>query len=78
MRRDRCHSQQVGAGESRERTDSRDGKPLNLISCHECGRSSGETWRGWRAYRTDDPETNEPPALAFYCRACSEREFGAG
>jgi len=50
---------------------------LNLIACHECGRSSGDTWCGWRAYRTDDPETNEPPALAFYCRACAEREFGA-
>ena len=66
----------MGTGESRERTDSRDGKPSNLIACHECGRSSGDTWRGWRAYRTDDPETNDPPALAFYCRACSEREFG--
>jgi hypothetical protein len=48
-----------------------------MVVCRECGRSSGTTWRGWRAYRTDDPETNEPPALAFYCRACAEREFGA-
>ena len=50
---------------------------MNVVTCRECGRSSGEYWRGWRAYRTDDPELCEPPALAFYCRACSEREFGA-
>jgi hypothetical protein len=45
------------------------------ISCAECKRSSGLYWQGWRAYRTDDPTVGEPPALAFYCPGCAEREF---
>jgi hypothetical protein len=40
--------------------------------------SSGLYWQGWRAYRVDDPETVEPPAVAFFCQACAEREFGYG
>jgi DNA-directed RNA polymerase subunit M/transcription elongation factor TFIIS len=47
------------------------------VHCAECGSSSGLYWRGWRACRTDEPETDEPPALAFYCPTCAEREFGA-
>lgn len=47
------------------------------ISCQECGSLSSLRWHGWRAYRADDPETGEPPTLAFYCPACAEREFGA-
>lgn len=46
------------------------------IHCLECGISSGLYWHGWRAVRTDDPETGEPPALAFYCPACAIFEFG--
>lgn len=46
------------------------------MACQECGTSSGFTWRGWRAYRTDEPESGELPALAFYCPVCAEREFG--
>jgi hypothetical protein len=46
------------------------------IQCVECKRSSGLYWQGWGAYRTDDPETAEPPALAFFCPTCAEREFG--
>jgi hypothetical protein len=46
------------------------------VRCAECGSSSGLRWTGWRAYRSDDPETDEPPALAFYCPTCAEREFG--
>ncbi len=65
------------AGERPKGTDSHDGPPVNVVACRECGRSSGASWHGWRAYRTDDPELNEPPSLAFYCRACAEREFGA-
>jgi hypothetical protein len=48
-----------------------------VMRCQECGCLSSPTWWGWRAYRTDDPECDEPPALAFYCPACAEREFGA-
>jgi hypothetical protein len=46
------------------------------IHCAECKRSSGLYWHGWRAFRTDDPELGEAPALAFYCPSCGLREFG--
>jgi hypothetical protein len=48
----------------------------NTVQCVECGASSGLLWRGWCAYRTDDPEQGEPPALAFFCPSCARREFG--
>lgn len=50
--------------------------PNNVVVCQECGRCSQLRWRGWRAYRIDDPNAGEPPALAFYCPACASREFG--
>ena len=68
--------------------DWEEGSPLNAtdgittsnkpesIHCAECRCSSGLYWHGWRGYRTDDPELGEPPAVAFYCPTCSEREFG--
>ena len=68
--------------------DWEEGSPLNAtdgittsnkpesIHCAECTCSSGLYWHGWRGYRTDDPELGEPPAVAFYCPTCSEREFG--
>jgi hypothetical protein len=46
------------------------------IYCAECKTSSGPYWPGWRAFRTDDPELGEPPALAFYCLACALVHFG--
>jgi hypothetical protein len=46
------------------------------VQCAECTNSSGLYWHGWGAYRVDDPDTAEPPALAFYCPACAQREFG--
>ncbi len=49
---------------------------VNTVECRECGISSGAFWIRWRAYRCDDPERDEPPALAFYCPACADREFG--
>ena len=47
------------------------------VHCAQCGCLSGLRWAGWRAYRTDDPEYDEPPALAFYCPGCAEAEFSA-
>jgi len=47
-----------------------------LLTCQECNRPTDTKWRGWRAYRSDDPELDEPPALAFYCPDCAAREFG--
>ncbi|MGH3003471.1 MAG: hypothetical protein ACRDM1_12570 [Gaiellaceae bacterium] len=46
------------------------------VTCVECRSSSGLRWAGWRAYRVDEPELNEPPTLAFYCPTCAAREFG--
>jgi hypothetical protein len=58
--------------------DSRHGeRTLNTVECRECGISSGAFWIRWRAYRIDDPEFDEAPALAFYCPACADREFGS-
>ena len=51
-------------------------RTVNTVECRECRISSGAFWIRWRAYRTDDPELSEPPALAFYCPACADREFG--
>jgi hypothetical protein len=47
-----------------------------LVACVECGCQSDADWVGWRAYRVDDPELDEPPKLGFYCPACAEAEFG--
>jgi hypothetical protein len=46
------------------------------VTCVECGCPSSAGWVGWRAYRVDDPELDEPPALGFYCPTCAEAEYG--
>jgi hypothetical protein len=48
---------------------------VNLLSCAQCGSLSGLYAKGWRACRIDDPEVDREPALAFFCPACSAREF---
>ena len=63
----------------RERNDlaveiDRANKHVHALACVECFDVS-TTARGWKAYRCDDPETHEPPRLAFYCPECSQREF---
>jgi hypothetical protein len=63
------------SGHSRGLDDEEPGEP-RIAVCAECGSSSGLRWYGWGAYRIDEPETGEPPRLAFYCPACQEREFG--
>ena len=50
---------------------------VEQLRCIECGTLSGRDALCWRSYRTDDPTEDEPPALAFYCPACAEREFGS-
>jgi hypothetical protein len=54
---------------------SRGNHVVATITCVQCGTSSSGRWRGWRAYRNDNPELDEAPALAFFCAACAEREF---
>jgi hypothetical protein len=49
---------------------------VHVFACAECPRVSSAFAAGWRAYRTDDPELDEPPELAFYCPNCARREFG--
>ena len=49
---------------------------MHVLACIECPRVSSAGARGWRAYRTDDPEFDEPPKLSFYCPDCARREFG--
>jgi hypothetical protein len=46
------------------------------VQCVECDASSGLYWHGWRAYRIDEPGTDESPALAFYCPTCASLQFG--
>ena len=47
----------------------------NVATCAECGTLSSLHWAGWRAYRTDDLELGETPALAFFCPTCATAEF---
>lgn len=46
------------------------------VCCAECKRSTGLYWQGWRALRSDDADSGEPSALAFYCPQCAMRKFG--
>jgi hypothetical protein len=75
----RSHDAFVNSGDRTENASSRDHQHIRSTSvrCAECTSSSGLYWQGWRALRVDDPEIDEPPALAFYCPTCAEREFGA-
>ena len=51
---------------------------VDLLRCAQCGSLSGPSASGWRACRTDDPEIDLEPTLAFFCPACSAREFDFG
>lgn len=48
---------------------------VQMLRCIECGNRSGLYARGWRGYRTDDPETDDRPEIGFYCPTCAAREF---
>jgi hypothetical protein len=47
-----------------------------MLYCMKCGCCSGELGKGWAAFRCDDPDENDPPALAVYCPVCAAAEFG--
>jgi hypothetical protein len=49
-------------------------RQVHTLVCVECGCLSGLRAFGWRGYRTD-VEEDEEPALAFYCPACAARAF---
>jgi hypothetical protein len=46
------------------------------MECVECGAVTDERAQDWRGYRVDEPDTDEPRELAFYCRECADREYG--
>lgn len=48
---------------------------VHIFGCAECPRVSSALATGWKAYRVDHPEEDEPPQLAFYCSDCARREF---
>jgi hypothetical protein len=52
------------------------GATVNHATCTVCRRVSDHFWRGWLAYRVDDPDSDDGPELGFYCPDCAEREFG--
>ena len=51
------------------------GAYVHVLACAECPRVSSVSARGWKAFRTDDPELDELPQLSFYCPECARREF---
>jgi len=64
-----------GDGRGIESASSRGYQFVDFLRCVECGTLSDLHARGWRGYRVDDPDEDEPPALAFYCPRCAHREF---
>ena len=53
------------------------GTDVHVLACAECPRVSSVSARGWKAFRTDDPELDELPQLSFYCPECARREFSS-
>jgi hypothetical protein len=53
------------------------GRIGSVLVCVECGRVADDEAVGWRAYREDPPDEDDPPSLAIFCRNCAAREFDA-
>jgi len=49
-----------------------------LLVCAECRQESDAGACGWKAYRIELEELDEPPAVAFFCPDCDRREFELG
>ena len=49
---------------------------VDAVICVECNGSSGLNWRGWLAYRAEDPQNEDPPELGFYCPTCAAKDLG--
>jgi hypothetical protein len=48
----------------------------HFATCAQCGCISSPHWVDWGAYRVDEPDSDDPPELAFFCPSCAAREFG--
>jgi hypothetical protein len=48
-----------------------------VLVCVECGRVADDEAAGWRAYRDDVPDEDDPPSIAIFCPMCAGREFEA-
>ena len=70
-------SGQEPEGSSQELESVKGSYVAHPLECVECHTLSVPDARHWRAYRIDDPTEDEPPAVAFYCPVCAEREFGS-
>ena len=46
------------------------------LECAQCGELSTPGAPGWLGGRIDEPETDDLPAVAFWCPDCAAREFG--
>lgn len=44
-----------------------------ILVCAECGRSSNQEARDWRAYLTAEEDGEE---AVVFCPSCAAREFG--
>jgi hypothetical protein len=66
----------MGIRDETASASSRGNHTVVAVKCAQCGTLSSGYWVGWRAYRNDEPEFDEPPALAFFCLACAKQEFG--
>ena len=65
---------ELGELNARDRQNSH---TTSVVYCAQCGTEDRGRWAGWRAYRIDDLELEEPPALAFFCPVCAAAEFGS-
>jgi hypothetical protein len=53
------------------------GYRLGDLRCEECGDQAALFAAGWRAYGSNEPYTDELPALAFYCPNCATPDLDA-
>jgi hypothetical protein len=52
-------------------TDRRTSGDVRVFGCAECPRVSSVSARGWKAYRSEDPDEEGTAELVFYCPACA-------
>ena len=66
----------MSQGWGTENASNRVDHTVGRLCCVECGSLSSLDASGWRAYRTDEPFTEDLPTIALYCPSCAAREFG--